>query len=60
MVSNHETSFFRDLEVYQIIKDMNLKIFENRSATWPRYFLNFISEQENFKIYASDISNLQL
>ena len=25
MVSNHETSFFRDLEVYQIIKDMILR-----------------------------------
>ena len=31
MVSNHETSFFRDLEVYQIIKDM---ILRNNMKIW--------------------------
>ena len=65
MVSNHETSFFRDLEVYQIIKDM---ILRNSMKIWSAgcsygqeaYSLAMLSEniskQQNFRIYASDIS----
>ena len=65
MVSNHETSFFRDLEVYQIIKSM---ILSNEMKIWSAgcsygqeaYSLAMLNDNstklQNFKIYASDIS----
>ena len=65
MVSNHETSFFRDLEVYQIIKSM---ILSNEMKIWSAgcsygqeaYSLAMLNgnstKLQNFKIYASDIS----
>ena len=65
MVSNHETSFFRDFEVYQILKNM---ILRNKMKIWSAgcsygqeaYSLAMLHESnsklENFNIYASDIS----
>ena len=62
MVSNHETSFFRDLDVYQIIKDM---ILRNSMKIWSAgcsygqeaYSLAMLSEniskQQNFRILQS-------